>query len=103
MAFCLYPIPNKFASAAQPKLCGVCDRVLLSAVPYQRSQFAAVEMRIQPLCLRHSCEVAVFKFAQSLYTPFTDDEILYLKNNGFDVLELVDASNWHGPPKPKEC
>lgn len=102
MAFCEYPVPNPFASAVAPKLCGKVDRTMLTAVPYQASRFGEVEMRVQPLCLKHSCQIATFRFTQSLYTPFTDDEIIFLRDQGFDVLELVEPDRWHGPSKPKD-
>ena len=98
MAFCEYPVPNPFASAVEPKLCGKADYTMMSAVPYQASQMGEVEIRIQPLCLKHSTQIAAFRFAQSVcHEPFTDAEIIFLHDQGFDVLELVEPDRWHGP------
>ena len=96
MAFCEYPVPNKLASAVAPKLCGEVERALLSIVPYQ-ARSGEVEMRIQPLCLKHACEIATFKYAQSLRVPFTTNEMIFLRDQGCEILGLLDPADKHGP------
>ena len=96
MAFCEYPVPNKLASAVAPKLCGEVDRALLSLVPYQ-DRSGEIETRIQPLCLKHACEIATFKYAQSLRVPFTTNEIIFLRDQGCEILGLLDPADKHGP------
>lgn len=93
--FCQYPVVNTLAVGARPRFCGTIKESAESVptlVPY--GDMPDLDWRMQLLCLRHSAEVATWKLAMSLKTPFTTDELALLHAEGYPYHELAD---FHGP------
>lgn len=77
---CVYPRPNKFASAARAKsVCGM-TATILTEVPIEDKR----QVRLFPmqLCLTHSVYVAIDKLAMSLERPHTLEELEVLQEYG---------------------
>jgi hypothetical protein len=99
---CTYPVANKLALAARPTLCGAKGHLMITDVPYDENRTGMGTERIiykaQMLCMKHSIEIATYKFAQELpKQPFTDGEIEFLLDHGFEMIDLVDPDDPRSP------
>lgn len=85
---CTYPIINKLAIGARPKVCGKGGGIL-TAVPYDGDQ--GQQLIPQMLCLPHSVEVAVWKWIQALPRKnFSREEIEFLLAEGCLADDLIE-------------
>lgn len=54
--------------------------------------------KAQMLCPKHSIEITTYKFVQELpRQPFTDGELEFLMQHGYDLIDLVDANDERSP------
>lgn len=86
---CTFPIANKFAHAATPKLCNRPGG-LLSRVPYV-DDLGIPQHKFQLLCIKHACECAVWNLTHDATPePFTQAELDEMVNQGADRALLTN-------------
>lgn len=99
---CTYPVINPLASSARPTLCGAKGHLIITDVPYDENRTGLGAERIiykaQMLCLKHSVEIAAFKFTQEMpRRPFTGGELEFLMKQGFELVDLIDFDDERSP------